>query len=169
MTVARRLARWRVPLGFVFGALAFGLALPTPDSLAAGGVVALLGEALRLWAAGHLEKSREVTTSGPYRWTRHPLYVGSSLLGVGLAIASRRWEVAALVGLYLATTLTAAVRSEETFLSSRFGEAYAQYREGRLPVADRRFSWRRAMSNREYRAAGGLVLVFLLLAWKAAS
>lgn len=168
MTVARRLARWRVPLGFLFGALAIGLAQPTPESLALGGAVALIGEATRLWAAGHLEKSREVTTSGPYRWTRHPLYVGSSLLGVGLAIASRRWEVAALVGLYLATTLTAAVQSEETFLSSRFGEAYPQYRAGRLPIAERRFSWRRAMANREYRAAAGLVLVVLLLAWKAA-
>ena len=58
-------------------------------SLAAGLVVALVGEAIRMWAAGHLEKSREVTASGPYRWTRHPLYVGSAIMALGVVIASR--------------------------------------------------------------------------------
>ena len=54
---------------------------PTLMSLATGGAIALAGEAVRVWAAGHVEKSREVTRSGPYRWTRHPLYLGSSIIG----------------------------------------------------------------------------------------
>ena len=73
-----RLARLRVALGFVCGALVLWLAQPTAGSLLAGGAVAVVGEALRIWAAGHLNKSREVTSSGPYRWFAHPLYVGSS-------------------------------------------------------------------------------------------
>ena len=93
-----------------------------------------------------------MTSSGPYRLTRHPLYAGSSLMGVGLAIASARWAVAVLVAVYLVATLTAAIRSEEAFLRSAFGDAYDRYREGRLPAASRRFSWRRARANREYRA-----------------
>ncbi len=160
------LAHRRVPLGFLFGALALWLARPTPVTLTAGGVLAVAGEALRVWAAGHLEKGREVTSSGPYRLTRHPLYAGSSLMGVGLAIASARWEVGLLVVLYLAVAFTAAIRSEEAFLRSTLGDAYDRYREGRLPATSRRFSWRRARANHEYRAALGLLAVVLFLAWK---
>ena len=74
--VWRRLARLRVPLGFVIGTLVLWLARPTWSLLAFGTVLAVAGESVRVWAAGHLEKSREVTRSGPYRWFRHPLYVG---------------------------------------------------------------------------------------------
>src|ERR687887_85615 len=101
------LARYRVRLGFIAAAAAFGLARPTPRSLLVGTAVTLVGEALRIWAAGHLEKGREVTASGPYRLTRHPLYVGSSVMGAGLAIAAHRVSVAALVLIYLGVTLAA--------------------------------------------------------------
>src|ERR1700681_1619062 len=99
------LARRRVTLGFVCGAVVLWLARPTLHSLAAGGAIAVAGEAFRVWAAGHLEKGREVTRSGPYRLTRHPLYLGSSIIGVGIAIAAARLSVAALVTTYLATTI----------------------------------------------------------------
>jgi protein-S-isoprenylcysteine O-methyltransferase Ste14 len=81
------LARLRVALGFVFGALVLILAHPSRASVAAGMTVAAGGEAIRFWAAGHLQKSREVTVSGPYRWSAHPLYVGSSVMGAGVALA----------------------------------------------------------------------------------
>ena len=162
-----RVARLRVPLGFVFGALAVWLARPTPRSLAIGASVALVGEAIRIWAAGHLEKGREVTTSGPYRWTRHPLYLGSTLMGVGLAIASASIIVTALVVLYLAITLSAAIRTEESHLTGKFGNAYPDYREGRGAESKRRFSLDRAFRNREYRALIGLVVALTLLWWKA--
>ena len=99
--VVALLARLRVPLGFVFGALVLRLAEPTARSLTLGGLIAALGEALRIWAAGHLNKSREVTMSGPYRWLAHPLYVGSSIMGAGLAIASANVGAAVLVTIYL--------------------------------------------------------------------
>lgn len=159
-----RLARLRVPLGFVFGALALALARPTPQSLFWGAVVAAAGEALRIWAAGHLEKSREVTASGPYRWVRHPLYAGSTLMGIGLAIASASTIVAVLVGAYLLTMIGAAVRTEDAFLRSRFGDTYDRYRAG--TVSGRRFSLRRAIANREHRAVLGLALALAWLAWR---
>ncbi len=68
--MTRVLARLRVPLGFACGALALWLARPTPRSIAAGMLVAVAGEAIRFWAAGHIEKGREVTRSGPYRFVR---------------------------------------------------------------------------------------------------
>ncbi len=161
------LARRRVPLGFVLAALVAWLASPTARSLAMGVPVAALGEALRIWAAGHLNKSREVTMSGPYRWFAHPLYVGSSLIGLGLGIACASLLVAAIVALYLASTITAAIDSEEAFLRLKFGDRYDRYRrDGQVDPA-RRFSLGQAVRNREYRALVGLLLAVLLLTWKA--
>lgn len=169
MSALQLLARWRVTLGFVCGAAVLFLARPSRMSLLIGAPIAVAGEALRVWAAGHLEKSREVTTSGPYRWTRHPLYVGSTLLGAGLAIASSRLVVAIVVMAYLALTLTAAARSEERHLESKFGDAYASYRRGAAVGDERRFSLARARRNGEHRTLAGVVLVLgyllALLAW----
>lgn len=165
--LVRWLARRRVLLGFAAGAAALWLARPTPRTLAAGATVALAGEMLRIWAAGHLEKGREVTASGPYRWTRHPLYVGSSVMGVGLAIAANSMAAAALVTVYLALTIGAAVRAEEAHLTEKFGAAYPAYRDGRGPRVARRFSAARAIRNREYRAVAGLLAALAILAWKA--
>lgn len=164
--VTRALARWRVPLGYGLAVIAFWLADPTARSLAIGGVLAVIGEALRIWAAGHLEKGREVTTSGPYAFTRHPLYVGSSLMGVGFAIASASAIVAAMVILYLVVTITAAVRSEEAHLTDKFGAQYPAYRQGTVRGEARRFSLSRALRNREYRAFAGVIATFALLAAK---
>ena len=163
----QRIARLRVPLGFAFSAVAFWLAEPTPPAWQVGALVAWAGEAVRIWAAGHLEKGREVTTSGPYAFTRHPLYVGSTGIGVGLAIASASLAVAIIIGVYLAVTLTAAIRTEEAHLTEKFGAAYPEYRNGRAPGAGRRFSLARAMRNREYRAVIGLAVALVALALKA--
>jgi hypothetical protein len=124
------------------------------------------GEGLRVWAAGHLEKGREVTASGPYRLIRHPLYLGSALIGAGFAVASASLPAAGLVFTYLLLTYGAAIRSEEAHLTEKFGAAYPDYREGRSTQADRRFSLQRVVRNREYRAAVGLLLMLALLAWK---
>jgi hypothetical protein len=164
---AELLARRRVPLGFVFGALAWWLARPTGRTLVAGAAVACAGEALRVWAAGHLNKSREVTASGPYRWMAHPLYVGSSVMGVGVAIASGSVAVAALVVIYLATTITSAIGREEAFLRRAFGEDYLRYRHGAAVDRARRFSLAKVKANREHRAVVGLLVAILLLVLKA--
>jgi hypothetical protein len=169
--LAEALARRRVPLGFGFGALVLWLARPTSASLVWGTAVAMIGESLRIWAAGHLNKSREVTSSGPYRWFAHPLYVGSSIMGAGLAIASGSVVVATLIAAYLGLTITAAVASEERFLRRTFGDKYERYRKVRRDdtrESRRRFSFARAMRNREYRAALGLAAAVLLLLAKAA-
>jgi hypothetical protein len=166
MTMLRRVARMRVPAGFVAGVVVLWLAEPTWRTLQVGGFVALIGEALRIWAAGHLEKGREVTTSGPYAFSRHPLYVGSSVIGVGLAIASASAIVAVLVCAYLAVTLTAAIRTEEAHLTEKFGDAYPDYRAGRTPGESREFSVARVMRNREYRALIGLLVAIALLTLK---
>lgn len=160
----RRLARLRVPLGFAAFVGAFWLASPTTTSLAAGAGIALIGQALRVWAAGHIEKGREVTRSGPYAHMRHPLYVGSAILGLGFAVAAASAGTAVLVLAYFLVTYVAAVRTEEATLDARFKGEYSAYREGRAEDVPRRFSAQRAFgSNREYRSVVGLVGVFALL------
>jgi hypothetical protein len=165
-TATRWLARRRVPLGLAAAILTLVLARPTWDAWRAGFTIAAVGEAVRVWAAGHLEKSREVTRSGPYRWSRHPLYVGSSIMAAGIVVASRSLVVAMLAAIYMTSTLTAAIRTEETFLSGAFGDTYERYRDSRAEPMRRRFSVARAMRNREYRAMAGLAAGFALLALK---
>ena len=160
----RALAKWRVTLGYVLAAAAWWLARPTWTSLAIGAAVGAVGEGIRIWAAGHLEKGREVTASGPYALTRHPLYLGSSVMGAGFAIAAGSVLVAVLVFAYLAITIVAAIRSEEAHLTEKFGAAYPEYREGRVAAPARRFSLDRAWRNREYRALLGFAAVLGLLA-----
>jgi len=169
MTVLRRIARLRVPLGFIFAIVVVWLAHPTWRTLTIGALTAASGAAIRVWAAGHLEKGREVTVSGPYALTRHPLYVGSTVIGIGLSIACANFVVAGLVLAYLAITLTAAIRTEEAHLTEKFGEAYPDYRAGRAATEQRRFSLGRAMRNREYRAVLGLLIAIAALAIKAAA
>jgi protein-S-isoprenylcysteine O-methyltransferase Ste14 len=161
--MTRLLARWRVFLGFVFAAIVLWLATPTLRSLFIGGAIAMMGESIRIWAAGHLEKSKEVTSSGPYRYTRHPLYLGSSLIGIGMAVVANNAMVAVIVISYLALTLTAAMRSEEAHLREKFGGAYDAYAQQRAPSIDRSFSWQRAVYNREHHAIAGLATGLALL------
>jgi protein-S-isoprenylcysteine O-methyltransferase Ste14 len=160
----RWIARRRVTLGFAFGAIAVWLARPTRGSMIVGVGVAAIGEALRIWAAGHLEKGREITMTGPYRFTRHPLYLGSAFMGLGVAIAAHRVSVAALVLGYLGVTLAAAISREEEHLTEKFGAAYPAYRDGLARGEARRFSLGRAVTNREYRAVIGFAVAFALLA-----
>jgi protein-S-isoprenylcysteine O-methyltransferase Ste14 len=160
------LARRRVTLGFGVALLAAIVADPTWPAWRAGLAVALAGEALRVWAAGHLEKSREVTRSGPYRWMRHPLYGGSAVIATGVIIASRSLVLAVVAGVVVAATIGAAIRREEVFLRGAFGEAYDRYRTDAAEPMRRRFSLARAVRNREHRAVLGLAAGFALLALK---
>jgi protein-S-isoprenylcysteine O-methyltransferase Ste14 len=162
--VARRLARVRVPAGFLTSAVVLVIAHPTWRTWSVGLLVALAGEAFRVWAAGHLEKSREVTRSGPYRLTRHPLYVGSSIIALGVVVAARSVIVALVTAIYMGATIAAAIRTEEAFLSHAFGTTYEEYRDARAEPMTRRFSWARARRNREYRALSGVLIGFALLA-----
>jgi len=165
----RLLARRRVTLGFVGALVVILLSIPTIATWAAGLVVALIGEAIRFWAAGHLEKGREVTRSGPYRFVRHPLYVGSTIIAGGVALASHSIVVALVIAIYMAVTISAAIRTEEEDLRRTFGSTYDDYRASRAPAMTRRFSFARAIRNREHRAIVGIALGFAVLALKAAA
>jgi protein-S-isoprenylcysteine O-methyltransferase Ste14 len=163
-----QLARRRVSLGFLAAVAAVVLAQPTWTSWALGLLVASAGEAIRVWAAGHIEKGREVTMSGPYQWMRHPLYVGSSVMALGVMLAARSLVLAVVATIYMVATIGAAVGSEEAHLRQKFGAAYDRYARAEGLSTQRAFSLKRAIRNREYRAACGLAAGFLILALKVA-
>ena len=85
--------RIRVPLGFVFAVLYFWLARPTWRSMALGAIVLVPGLLIRALSSGHVRKNEALATTGPYGYTRNPLYLGSLLIGVGFAVAARSWWV----------------------------------------------------------------------------
>lgn len=117
--IARRI---RVPLGFVFAVLYFWLARPTWRFIALGTILIVPGLLIRALASGHVRKNEALATSGPYAYTRNPLYLGSLLIGVGFAVAARNWWVGvALVVMFFAIYVPV-IRDEEAFLRQKFPE-----------------------------------------------
>lgn len=117
--VARRI---RVPLGFAFAVLYVWLAHPTWRSLAMGAILIVPGLLTRALASGHVRKNEALATSGPYAHTRNPLYLGSLLIGVGFAIASRSWWIGILLVTMFFAIYVPVIRSEEKFLREMFAE-----------------------------------------------
>ncbi|HEV7746165.1 MAG TPA: isoprenylcysteine carboxylmethyltransferase family protein [Pyrinomonadaceae bacterium] len=170
--------RWRVPLGFVCAALFILFARPRPITLAVGAPISFLGLLLRAWGSGHLRKNDALATSGPYAFTRNPLYLGSFIMGLGFTIASGRWWLGLLfVALFLGIYLPV-MRVESATLAELFGErfrAYASavpvflpritpYRNGQARIG---FDQGLYLRYREYQAALGLVIAWGLLVFKA--
>ena len=117
--VARRI---RVPLGFAFAILYFWLARPTWRFVGIGALFIALGLLLRALASGHVQKNEALAMSGPYAYTRNPLYLGSLLIGTGFALAARSWWVAGILAVMFFAIYIPVIRDEEKFLREKFPE-----------------------------------------------
>ncbi|NJD18011.1 MAG: isoprenylcysteine carboxylmethyltransferase family protein [Gemmatimonadetes bacterium] len=165
-------AVWLLVLPFLW------LARPSPLLLAAGAPLALLGLLLRGWAAGTIRKERELTTGGPYAYTRNPLYLGSLLLGLGITVGGGHWAWPALFVAFFALVYGRTMASEERLLGGLFGERYAGYAAAVPALLPRlspwrggaarggSFTWSRYGRNREWEAALGALAGFGFLALK---
>jgi protein-S-isoprenylcysteine O-methyltransferase Ste14 len=173
--VAKRI---RVPMGFAFALLYFWLARPTWRSLAVGAVVIVPGLLTRALASGHVRKNEALATSGPYAYTRNPLYLGSLLIGIGFAIAARSWWVGvALVVMFFAIYMPV-IHSEEQFLREKFPDfdEYARQVPRMLPRITRYrsdepgggFSLLLYLKHREWNALLGAVAIIAALVIKMA-
>jgi protein-S-isoprenylcysteine O-methyltransferase Ste14 len=154
--------------------LSLWFARPTPRSIVLGAAIALAGLAVRAAAAGHLRKGETVAMSGPYAYTRNPLYLGSALLAAGFAAASRSWVVAVLVAAYYLAFYPFLMRREEAELRAGYGQMFEEYAR-RVPLfwprlrppsgaGGARFSVAQYGRNREYQA-GIVVAAFLAALW----
>lgn len=166
--IARRI---RVPLGFLFAAAYLWLAHPAAWSLIAGSCLAVIGLLVRAIASGHVRKNEELTTTGPYAYTRNPLYLGSLIIALGFVIASCSWTVAAIAVVLFLVIYIPVIRGEEQFLGTQFPEFadYSQHVPRLLPrftpyrgtsgSFDRHLYW----MHREYNAAVGAACMITAL------
>jgi len=167
--IARRI---RVPLGFVFAVLYFWLARPTWRWLAFGALLIVPGLLIRALASGHVRKNEALATSGPYAYTRNPLYLGSVLIGIGFAVAARSWWVGAALVVMFVAIYVPVIRDEEAFLRGKFPEfeEYARRVPRMLPrIVPARsdgeggFSMELYLKHREWNALLGAVLMGVAL------
>jgi protein-S-isoprenylcysteine O-methyltransferase Ste14 len=172
---SRFATRMRVPLGFAFAAAYIWFARPAAAWVAVGCMFVIAGLAIRAAASGHIRKNRELTTTGPYAYTRNPLYLGSVLIAAGFVIAARNpWIAVAALLMFLAIYVPV-IRAEETYLRGAF-PGYADYaahvptlfprlaayrREDDAPGVESRdrFSPELYLRHREYQAALGSALM----------
>ncbi len=170
------LQKFRVPLGFAFAIVFLLLAKPSFTYLLIGGSVAFLGLLIRAWSAGHIRKNEQLAVSGPYAFTRNPLYLGSFLLGLGFMIASGIWWLALIfAALYLGIYFPVmSVEAEE--LTEIFGAQYQKYADevslffpwfSKYKSDGKSFEKALYLKHREYQAALGFLFVLAVLAAKA--
>jgi len=166
--------RLRVPLGFVVAAVVLYLAAPSGLSILTGLPIAFSGAIFRGMAASVIRKDSSLATTGPYGWTRNPLYFGSFLLGVGFAVMSGNWIAGALIVLPFLGIYFSVIRSEEAHLSRLFPAEFIEYctRVPRFFPRFQRFegsiSIDRYWANREYNTALGFaaVLAVFIAKWR---
>ena len=169
--IARRI---RVPLGFALAVLYLWLARPTLRSLLIGAGLAIPGLLVRALASGHVQKNEQLAASGPYAYTRNPLYLGSFILAVGLAVAARNWWIAVLMVVMFFAIYLPVIRGEEAYLRQHFPEfdEYARQvprlfpRLTPFPGGRGAFSSSLYMKHREYNALVGSAAILAALAAK---
>jgi hypothetical protein len=169
--IARRI---RVPLGFAFAALYLYLARPAWTSMSYGAIAIMPGLLIRALASGHVRKNEALATTGPYAYTRNPLYLGSLLIGVGFAIAARSWWIGLALAVMFLAIYVPVIRGEEKFLREKFPEfeEYARSVPRMLPgftpyvragEASGGFSFELYRKHREYNALVGALLMIVAL------
>lgn len=173
--IARRV---RVPLGFLFAVLYLWLAHPAAWSILCGSGVAAAGLAVRALASGYVRKNEDLATTGPYAYTRNPLYLGSIIIAIGFALAARSWMILIVLFVMFVAIYLPVIRGEEAFLRERFPE-FADY-ERRVPrllprigglfsasdSARGEFSRKLYLQHREYNALVGTLAMIVLLTVK---
>jgi protein-S-isoprenylcysteine O-methyltransferase Ste14 len=166
-------------VGYPVGIAAFWFARPQMKWLLSGAGIAILGLLLRGYAAGHLRKHKQLAVSGPYAFTRNPLYLGSVLLAAGFSVASHSWISTLLLAAYLAIFYPVVIRREQAELHTLYGAAFVEY-ASKVPAfwprlspamaSTERFSWPLYRLNREYEAAVGLAvamaILLILMVWR---
>jgi protein-S-isoprenylcysteine O-methyltransferase Ste14 len=161
-------------MGFLFTAFFLWQARPNAASLAHSLVFVAAGLLLRAYASGYVKKNDVLTTTGPYAYTRNPLYLGSMLLALGFAVASHSIWVTLLLGVCFAVLYVPTILSEEEFLRGKFPEfdSYARQVPRFFPrltpaqVGHPRaagFSGSLYLKHREYNAFLGACAIYALL------
>ena len=173
---ADAVARLRVPSSFLLLTAFAWLSRPSEDSLLRGIPISLAGLALRAWAAGHLAKNQRLVDSGPYRHTRNPLYLGTLITAMGLAVAAQSWWVGGIFAAVFVLIYLPVMELEEQHLRQLF-PAYNTYADAvpllipRFPgiTSGAKFSRALYRRNEEYQALAGFLLGVAYLWWRSSN
>ena len=179
-TAGNFFVRWRVRLGYPLAIAVLAVSHPTPRSILLGALTGVIGLCLRACAAGYLRKQEVLTVTGPYAYTRNPLYLGSAILALGAGIAARSWISAIILIIYFAVFYSAVMRREAKELHLRHGASFEEYARtvplfmprltaAKLPGDSAgSFSFAQYRKNHEWQAAAGflLLLCVLVVIWR---
>jgi protein-S-isoprenylcysteine O-methyltransferase Ste14 len=168
--------RWRVRAGSIGLILAIIFAKPDLTSFLTGLGVCFLGLLIRTWSAGHLRKEKELAISGPYQYTRNPLYLGNFIIGISVAFASRSWWVLGYFAAYFLLFYPLVIKKEMKRMKVLFPGEYDEYKK-KAPLffptwksfslpGNNKFSWKLFRKNKEWRALIGAFLFWVILALK---
>lgn len=149
------------------------LAKPTGISILAGIAVCGIGLLIRAWASGHIKKEKELAVSGPYQYTRNPLYLGNFILGLSVAVGTYSWPCVILFAAYFLIFYPPVIREERERMKRLFPEQYEEYKR-KVPLFfptkkrfvssnSMKFNWALYKKNKEYRALAGSVVVWAVL------
>ena len=180
MNVGQLLARWRVRLSYPLAILVLWVSRPIPRSISCGAILGAIGLLIRARSAGYLHKQQILTMTGPYAYTRNPLYLGSAILALGIAVAANSWIATAILLGYFAIVYSVVMHREEKELRQHHGAAFDEYARtvplflprlsgAKLPTASSgAFSFSQYKKNQEYRAMIGflLVLIVFIVIWR---
>lgn len=168
--------KWRVRISLLFVILAVVLAKPELWSILIGVGLTFIGLIIRTWACGHLEKGKKLTTSGPYRYTRNPLYFGNLLIGLGIVIGAQSWWVLGCFFVIFAIFYSVTILSEKQKMEELFPMEYAEYRRlvplffpsffSTFPRQNKGFRRTLYKKNKEIRAIIGSSLFWLIITMK---
>ena len=146
----------------------------TARSFQWGAVLMVIGEMIRFWALGFMEKKgQKLAMSGPYAFVRNPLYVGNFFLGLGIAVLVWNWIIMVLFLIGFLGIYSGTIRGEEKHLLEKFGKTFEDYCKN-VPSLFPRFSpydapgkdsflWSRITKHHEYITVMGIALVLLLI------
>jgi len=183
VNAATWIARWRVRLGYPLAVVALWFARPTPRTILLGAAIGLIGLGIRACAAGYLHKQSILTVTGPYAYTRNPLYLGSCILALGAAVAMHSRVSAITLLIYFAVVYAVVMKREEEELRHQHKNAFDEFAKSvplffpRLTPAKSlsaiagSFSWAQYKKNHEYEAMIGFLLLLgiLLFIWRLRS
>jgi len=168
--------KWRVRSGLLAAIICILLAKPSLVSIIIGFLISLLGLFVRTWSCGHIQKEKKLSMSGPYRYTRNPLYLGNLIIGIGITAASNSWWVLGIFCLYFLIFYPIIINIEKKKMEKIFPSQYRKFKKvpllipslkPKLPKGENKFKWQLFLKNREYRAFIGVLFFWATMILKS--